>query len=275
MNRHNFDEIFTLLENPTRRRILRLLSRETHYPLQIARELGISQQAVGKHIKILEDHGFVRSFEEPSSIGGPPRKSYEPTQRISIRVDLGPGVFQTHYTERKPMKRRAPSSSLHSTPTDRPPHPRVPTTTETASNETADHITDDTTTGAMKDTTNATTNDNFTRGGKGRGHPLGPNAERLRWISKNIREKNAELETLEEQRTGLINKREELMQEGRNIVMRTIPDYLERQLVYYLLERGPTSLEDMSEIFDRRIKLLRELQQQIEEEYGLRWLFRQ
>ena len=104
MAAHDIDEIFRVLENPTRRQILRLLSQETHYPLQIARELGISQQAVGKHIRVLEDHGLIRSFEEPSSVGGPPRKSYVPTRRISMRVDLGPGMYQTSFSTRKPRR---------------------------------------------------------------------------------------------------------------------------------------------------------------------------
>ncbi len=88
MTTHTIDDIFRILENPTRRQILRLLSQETHYPLQIAKELGISQQAVGKHIKVLEDHGFIRSFEEPSSIGGPPRGAFVPTPRIRMPVEF-------------------------------------------------------------------------------------------------------------------------------------------------------------------------------------------
>ena len=40
------DELFYLLENPTRRRILQLLSVERLYPLQLSREIDVTQQAV-------------------------------------------------------------------------------------------------------------------------------------------------------------------------------------------------------------------------------------
>ena len=37
------DELFYLLENPTRRRILQLLSVERLYPLQLSREIDVTQ----------------------------------------------------------------------------------------------------------------------------------------------------------------------------------------------------------------------------------------
>ena len=47
------DELFYLLENPTRRRILQLLSVERLYPLQLSKEIDVTQQAVVKHLRIL------------------------------------------------------------------------------------------------------------------------------------------------------------------------------------------------------------------------------
>ena len=38
------DGLLRVLENPTRRRIMERLARESHYPLQLSRELGVSQQ---------------------------------------------------------------------------------------------------------------------------------------------------------------------------------------------------------------------------------------
>ena len=46
------DELFYLLENPTRRRILQLLSIERLYPLQLSKEIDVTQQAVVKHLRI-------------------------------------------------------------------------------------------------------------------------------------------------------------------------------------------------------------------------------
>ena len=44
-----FDESLSILENPTRRSILRHLVKEPHYPLQLSELLDVSQQAVVKH----------------------------------------------------------------------------------------------------------------------------------------------------------------------------------------------------------------------------------
>ena len=63
------DELFYLLENPTRRRILQLLSVERLYPLQLSKEIDVTQQAVVKHLRILENHGLVKSRDEPSRRG--------------------------------------------------------------------------------------------------------------------------------------------------------------------------------------------------------------
>jgi len=253
MRKHDIGEIITLLENPTRRKILRLLAQENHYPLQIARELGLSQQAVGKHIKILEDHGLIRSHGEPSHRGGPPRKSYVPTHRISFRVDLGPGMFQTSYFEKRSSKRMLPTES---------------TVSSSGSQKKMDHK------------SVRTGDDNKPeyvsgpeRGGTGKHSTERAKFQRLRLLSREIRKVDKNLKEIEDRRITLLGKRSDLMQEGKASVLRTIPDYLERKLIYFLLDRGPTPIEDLSELFDRRIKLLRVLQRDLEDNYGLTWLF--
>ena len=55
----DFDEAIDILENRARRDILRYLVKEPHYPLQLSELLEISQQAVMKHVKILEKAGFI------------------------------------------------------------------------------------------------------------------------------------------------------------------------------------------------------------------------
>jgi len=87
------DELFYLLENPTRRRILQLLSVERHYPLQLSREIDVTQQAVVKHLRILEEHGLVKSRDEPSS-RGPNRRVYAASREVSLHIDIGPSTYK-------------------------------------------------------------------------------------------------------------------------------------------------------------------------------------
>ena len=69
--------------------------REPHYSLQLSKELGMSQQAIMKHMKVLEESDLVRSYPEESDQGGPTRKLYVPTTKFTIIVDFGPGLFNT------------------------------------------------------------------------------------------------------------------------------------------------------------------------------------
>ena len=92
-----FDEALSILENPTRRQILRKLVKEPHYPLQLSELLNVSQQAVVKHLKVLEESGFVDSERVPSEKGGPPKKMYKVDQSFSLRLDLGPDLFRAEH----------------------------------------------------------------------------------------------------------------------------------------------------------------------------------
>ena len=100
-----FDEMLRVLENPTRRRILERLVRESHYPLQLSKELGVSQQAVGKHLKALEECGLVASTEERSDLGGPNRRAYTARQGLMVQIDVGPGLFRA---EMRPLDEDVP-----------------------------------------------------------------------------------------------------------------------------------------------------------------------
>jgi predicted transcriptional regulator len=55
----DFERAMSILENSTRRDILKFLVKEPHYPLQLSEMLDVSQQAVMKHLKVLEAGGFV------------------------------------------------------------------------------------------------------------------------------------------------------------------------------------------------------------------------
>ena len=66
----DFEHAMSILENFTRRDILKFLVKEPHYPLQLSETLDVSQQAVMKHLKVLEEAGFVDSDKIPSEKGG-------------------------------------------------------------------------------------------------------------------------------------------------------------------------------------------------------------
>ena len=93
----DFDEAVTILENRARRSILQHLVKEPHYPLQLSELLDISQQAVMKHIKVLEKAGFIEAEIVPSEKGGPPKKMYKVNQSFSLRLDLGPELFKAEH----------------------------------------------------------------------------------------------------------------------------------------------------------------------------------
>lgn len=93
------DVLLSVLENPTRRRILQALVREPHYPLQLSKELRISQQTVMKHLKVLEEHNLVKCYKESSDLGGPMRKIYVPNMKFSLVIDVGPGLFNVEVVD--------------------------------------------------------------------------------------------------------------------------------------------------------------------------------
>ena len=92
------DALLTVLSNHTRRRIMRKLVQETHYALQLSKELRVSQQAICKHLTFMEKKGLVRSRYVPAP-EGPPRKMYEPSRNFTITISIGPGIFDTSIKE--------------------------------------------------------------------------------------------------------------------------------------------------------------------------------
>ena len=89
------NELLAMVENPTRRKIIEALTREPHYPFQLAKELGISQPAVVKHLDLLERNGLVSAHQEESR-NGPKRTVYTTTSEFTITVDVRNGMFAAH-----------------------------------------------------------------------------------------------------------------------------------------------------------------------------------
>ena len=94
----DLDILLSMVENPTRRKILESLVREPHYPLQLSKELGISQQAVMKNLSVLEKNGMVVSYQVSSSMG-PMRTVYEPNSEFTLVIDMRNGMFTARMIE--------------------------------------------------------------------------------------------------------------------------------------------------------------------------------
>jgi ArsR family transcriptional regulator len=86
------DYLLTIIENPVRRSIIKRLSQEPTYPLQLSKELGIGQQLIAKHLDALEGAGLVISSMTPSP-SGPERKEYTLRRSVSVTLDFAPNLY--------------------------------------------------------------------------------------------------------------------------------------------------------------------------------------
>ena len=91
------DILLSLVENPTRRRILERIVREPSYPLQLSKELGVSTQAVMKNLTLMEHHGMVERTEVRSDMG-PNRFLYAPRREFTLVVDVRQHAFTARVT---------------------------------------------------------------------------------------------------------------------------------------------------------------------------------
>lgn len=92
------ETILDVLGNETRRKIIKLLANEPHYLLQLAEELNVSQQAILKHLSILEKHGIISSFKAESEFAAPPRKYYELSKSLCLIIGMSKNLvdFEIH-----------------------------------------------------------------------------------------------------------------------------------------------------------------------------------
>lgn len=90
---NGMDSILAVVENPTRRKILQAVVKEPHYPLQLSKELGISQQAIVKNLNLMEKEGLVTSYRK-SSDRGPERIFYKPSSEFTITIDMRNNMFE-------------------------------------------------------------------------------------------------------------------------------------------------------------------------------------
>lgn len=94
----HIETILDVLGNETRRKILKLLAEEPHYLLQLADELNVSQQAILKHLSLLEKYGIISSFKAESDLAAPPRKYYELSKSLCLRIGMSKNLvdFEIH-----------------------------------------------------------------------------------------------------------------------------------------------------------------------------------
>jgi predicted transcriptional regulator len=92
MKERELDSVLQVIENPVRRRIIKRLSQESCYALQLSKELGLGQPLVAKHMSVMEKAGMVTSAVETSP-NGPERRRYSLAKSISITMDLAPHIF--------------------------------------------------------------------------------------------------------------------------------------------------------------------------------------
>ena len=88
----DIDNLLSIIENRTRRRILEMITESPSYPLQLSKELGVSQQAVMKNLALMEQNGLVSSYRESSSMG-PERIVYVPNTEFTLVVNMHNNTF--------------------------------------------------------------------------------------------------------------------------------------------------------------------------------------
>ena len=85
--------ILDIIGNSTRRRILAVLSQEPMYFNQLSKEIGIGQQSILRHMRVLEDSGIITSYAERSDLGAPDRKYYKLNSAFSLTISISEDTF--------------------------------------------------------------------------------------------------------------------------------------------------------------------------------------
>jgi ArsR family transcriptional regulator len=100
----NTDLILDILGNSTRRRILFLLSKEPLYFNQLSKIIGIGQQSILRHMKILEDSGLIETYTQESNLGAPDRKYYRLASTFSMNMVFSKDGFSIRNNEIKELR---------------------------------------------------------------------------------------------------------------------------------------------------------------------------
>jgi|GEM_PF-162007 len=204
-----FEEISRMLsifENPLRRKILHRLVSDACYPLQLSKELRVSQQAIMKHLDVLERCGIVRSRSEKSENAGPPRKSYYPIRRVSMVLDFGPHLYdvRVYVDDRLPLPDR-----------------------------TEDNV------GKEERNDYSDLRDVHLKRISQRANP-----ERFRKVIRSIMEMNQEIERLDAWRLSMVRQKEALLREAYTLAKDLTSSILEMKVLSLAIERGLADVND-------------------------------
>lgn len=82
-----------MIGNKTRRKILATLSQQPMYFNQLSKEIGVSQQAVLRHLQSLEAGGFVKTYSKKSNLGAPDRKYYRLNSSFTLTISISHHSF--------------------------------------------------------------------------------------------------------------------------------------------------------------------------------------
>jgi len=86
------DQIFLALKSGTRRKILAMLASEPMYLSQLAFQLDVGQQAIFRHLQLLEEAGLLESdFKDAGQ--GAPRRYYSIARAVRVEVQISPEMF--------------------------------------------------------------------------------------------------------------------------------------------------------------------------------------
>ncbi|MGA1872183.1 MAG: ArsR/SmtB family transcription factor [Thermoplasmatota archaeon] len=250
------DRILAVLENPIRRRILQKLSREMNYPLQLSKELNVSQQAIMKHLKVLEDNDFVVSYDERSDKGGAPRKVYIPRKRYCVRIDIGPNTYhEEFYSYREYNIRKSDPKAPRSGPETRV-EIRGKVTGE-MKNEVA---------GALPAFTDPTLENYRMRLEKAIN--TDDDSDKLKGLKDLIRHINGEIEKNETRRRRFLALRERAFEDVNMIISTISEDHLEKEILSLFVKNGITDVDTISNILDTRRIYVEDALRRIRKRFG-------
>ncbi|MEM3593702.1 MAG: helix-turn-helix domain-containing protein [Candidatus Jordarchaeaceae archaeon] len=89
----SLEDLMFILGNPTRRKILQLLTKGSRYPFEIATQLRITPRAVSQHLALLEEKGIVKKKVVESPIG-PERTYYYVDTSLFMSFSIAPNTFR-------------------------------------------------------------------------------------------------------------------------------------------------------------------------------------
>ncbi len=90
MQDEQIEALIYALENATRREILRELTSDSSYAMELSRLVGVSQQAINKHLFLLERANLIRLVED---VENSRKKLYMPTGFSSLIIDYSKNFF--------------------------------------------------------------------------------------------------------------------------------------------------------------------------------------